>query len=147
MARIYTITQSVQTGSGSVGGAITNSGDGAIEFDFTIAPAAANQANFINIIQSDIKTCLLVFNATGSTGGSIGGHLTLKTNSSGSPQDTITLVDGVPIIYNSAPAFRGCSILRQRHRVLFHGRQHRLGWWSPFGALLTTAIKIVRFSC
>lgn len=104
MARIYTITQSVQTGSGSVGGAIQNSGDGAIEFDFTITPGATNQANFINIIQADIKTCILVFNATGSTGGTIGGHLTLKTNSSGSPQDTITLVDGVPIIYNSAPA-------------------------------------------
>ena len=103
MARIYTITQSVQTGSGVTGGSIQGSGDGVIEFDFTISAGATNQANFINIIQADIKSCILLFNATGSTGGSIGGHLTLKTNSSGSPQETITLVDGVSQIYNSAP--------------------------------------------
>ena len=96
----YTLANTINTPSGTLNASKVVSGDVNLEADFTVGAGATNTAETISIIQSTLVAVVLLFNATGATPASpIGGHLTLKTNSSGSPQETITLNDGVPLVY------------------------------------------------
>lgn len=60
----------------------------------SIAASATNQSFNFNVILANMKSCLIYAD----------GALTIKTNSAGSPQDTITLVAGQAIAWQTGDA-------------------------------------------
>lgn len=75
----------------------TLTGDENYEALFVIAAGAVNQQADVQLKTATMQSLLLLWTAAAAPGAT--STLTLKSNSSGSPQDTITLKTGVPIIY------------------------------------------------
>lgn len=91
MAIANRTTISWTDGGNSATGTITDTPDSETVINMDIA---ANQTDFLIDFTCDVsqmKTLILL---------STGGALTVKTNSSGAPAATISLVDGVPLIWH-----------------------------------------------
>jgi len=93
-----TFNQTVTSPVGTVAiPTVSAAGDEIYEAVLAIAPAASNAQKNISIVQATMQFLLLLFTANVAPGATK--QMTLKTNSSGSPQETITLTDGIPVVY------------------------------------------------
>lgn len=76
---------------------VTLTGDGDMELDIPVAAAASAVQKAFAVKVSTIQVSMLLF--TAATGPGATKTMTVKTNSSGSPQETITLTSGVINLY------------------------------------------------
>lgn len=105
MSKTHTITTSWSNGSTPLQGASVNTSDGEINRSLTGADAVpgstTNQAITIAFLLAGLKSIYLLSDQ----------DVAIKTNSSGSPQETINLKAGQPIIWAQglglAPLFAG----------------------------------------
>lgn len=96
----HTINQSYNSPTGTLSTAVVITGDENLESDFTISAGAVNQESDCSVVHSSMQSLFLQFNSTGNATGNI----TVKTNSSGTAQDTIVLTNNQPQIwYASGP--------------------------------------------
>ena len=87
------VSQSISFGhaGGSVplGDTVTLAGSLATEANFSVAGSASNAQQAIDFSQSNLRAIYIKTDQ----------DLTLKTNSTGSPQETVTLKAGVPFVW------------------------------------------------
>jgi len=92
MAFTHTIARTYNDGISNIGGLESVSNDTVISFDGSIAAPTTNGLISLAFTQANLKSlCLFCDRA-----------LTIKTNSSGSPQETITLVAGQALVWSLA---------------------------------------------
>lgn len=95
MNHTVAITYTSPTGTNPTTQILT--GDENYEALFAITAGAVNQQANVAIASSTLQSLLLLWTAAAAPGAT--STLTIKTNSTGSPQDTIVLKNGVPVIY------------------------------------------------
>jgi hypothetical protein len=90
----HKITSSVQSSSGSVSltGYDSEAGNSEIIFDQTFSASTVNQSITLALTAADLQAVFLV-----SPQG-----CTIKTNSTGSPNNTITLEPNIPVIWGAS---------------------------------------------
>ena len=88
----HNIIQSYQTASGSLTGQVAVTGDAELNSDVDLAAAASNVELDLAVTRLNIKSCALVCT----------GDCTVKTNSTGSPSETINLTANQPSIAKNA---------------------------------------------
>jgi hypothetical protein len=92
MAITYTVTKGLRTNNGSFG---TNTNSYSVEGEHVIeVPIPAASTNLLIAFTLDVSTVIAL-------GISASKALTIKTNSSSAPDDTITLADSESIIYGN----------------------------------------------
>lgn len=92
----YTFFNQTTTPGGVVGITEKITGDANLEQMITVAPGATAQTGPLSVVQANMVALAIIFTATGSVNGSVGGHCTLTTTGT---VDTIQVYDGVPIQY------------------------------------------------
>lgn len=88
---LHTLVQSLTTPSGQVSVSKQYSAAGSIEIDETVPATTTHMPLSLAIDVSQLKSLLISSDVA----------LTLKTNSSGSPTDTIAIKAGIPYIWNT----------------------------------------------
>jgi hypothetical protein len=83
----HNVIQTYQTAGGSITGTTVCTGDMEQNADVVLSAGASNVLLTYAFTRANAKSCVLYCS----------GDCTIKTNSSGSPQDTITLNPGIPI--------------------------------------------------
>lgn len=96
MALSHRTVISWSDGANAITGTITNTPGISIEVLETIPASSTNLLVNISIDNSTVQE--MIFLASG-------GNMTLKTNDSGSPVATISLVDGIPLFWNSTGGY------------------------------------------
>jgi hypothetical protein len=86
---LHSYNQSYITSGGQFSLQVAVTGNGEANNDTALSPGATNVQVVYTLVRSQIKSLCL----------SCTGDCTIKTNSSGSPADTITLVAGVPLFF------------------------------------------------
>lgn len=89
MSVSYLFTFGTSGGSTALADSVTETGNIAIDANFTVPVSTTNQAEAIAWNNTNLTAIYIKSNTT----------LTLKTNSSSSPQDTLTITGGVPFIW------------------------------------------------
>ncbi len=87
----HNVVQSYQTAAGSLTGNLAVIGDTELNADVTLAAAASNVELDVPFTLANVKSIALLCS----------GACTIKTNNTGSPQETITLTAGQPTICKS----------------------------------------------
>lgn len=87
----HNVVQSYQTAAGSLTGNLAVVGDTELNADVTLAALSTNVELDVPFTLANVKSIALLCSAA----------CTVKTNSSGSPQETITLVAAQPLICKS----------------------------------------------
>ena len=88
LSRCTHVIQSYQTAGGSLVGNLAVDGDTEINADVTLAASSTNVELDVAFTRASVKSLGIICSAA----------CTVKTNSSGAPQETITLVAGLPQI-------------------------------------------------
>lgn len=86
------------TSSGSVSGTITEVGANEVVIDDAVAASQTNLLRAVSFTQSLVQSIIMLAST----------DLTVKTNSSGSPTDTISLKAGIPLIWSKSSAYFTC---------------------------------------
>ena len=86
------------TSSGSVTGTITEVGSNDIVIDDTVAASQTNLLRTVSFTKSLIQSVIMLAST----------DLVVKTNSSGSPTDTINLKAGIPLIWSTSSGYFAC---------------------------------------
>ena len=89
MSVSYVITQSVREGNNTVSYAVTKTADGQASYSGSVVTATTNQEVSMAFTTTNV-VAIYLYSST---------DLTVKSNSSGSPDDTITLDGGVPLVW------------------------------------------------
>jgi len=84
------VTQSWQNASSAITNTKTQSSSSEQNIDMYLSPSASNQAADTDFSLASMKSLYVL---------ATGGNVTLKTNSATTPGDTITLVDGIPLVW------------------------------------------------
>lgn len=93
MAFTHRFTQTYNTDVGQIATATQSfTGDEENDFDGQVPANTTNQAATLQVIKANMVSVLIYSDQA----------LTIKTNSSSTPQDTIVLAAGVPVIWNSS---------------------------------------------
>lgn len=90
MAISHTLSFSVATSSGTVSQSQSVSSDGEINSDFSATGSATTEVNIV-FTTASLKSIFILSD----------GALTLKTNSSGAPDDTISIAASTPFVWTS----------------------------------------------
>ena len=89
MSKTHTITTSWSNGGAPIQGASINTNDGETNRSLAIPASTTNQAIIIAFLVANLQSCFMLSDQ----------DVTIKTNSSGSPQETISLKAGQPIMW------------------------------------------------
>lgn len=88
----HILTQAITIGGETVGGSVTYTVEGEQNVDVTVPAATTHKEVNIDLDVSELDTLVIYSDKT----------VTLKTNSSGSPDDTLTVTAATPIAWGSA---------------------------------------------
>lgn len=88
----HTIIQQVTAAGAIYSAASTVTDNQELDEDVTLAPAATNIEIDVVFTRASVKSLMIQ---------SLGGDLTIKTNSSGAPNDTVVMIAGQIIIWSS----------------------------------------------
>lgn len=87
----HTIVESYSTGGGALVGTLAVTGDTELNSDIVLAASSTNVEADIAFTLANVKSMALMCTA----------DATVKTNDSGSPQETISLSAGIPLVLQS----------------------------------------------
>lgn len=94
----YSVTDTTAPGAGALSRSafLGRQSDGNKQFEVTVPAGATNQAVAINFSHTNLKSVYLAV-----TDGAGAGTVTVKTNSSGSPDNTFTVKSNGPLVWNA----------------------------------------------
>lgn len=88
----HTLGTTYRTGSGTIASiSASYTGEGEVDLDTTVALSTTNKEFDIQFIKTDVISMIMFSDKA----------VTIKTNSSGSPSDTISLAAGMPLVWNT----------------------------------------------
>lgn len=92
----YVIPYQLITPGGTASVMKTLTGDTNLETVIAVAPGATAQTGPLAVVQANMVVLIILFKATGSINGSIGGYCAITTVGT---VDTINAYDGIPLIW------------------------------------------------
>lgn len=91
MSIIHTIARSWTNGSRSIPNSIPITGGSEVNWDATVATGVTNQSQTFAMTVANMQSLYILSNT----------NVTLKTNSTGSPANTINLLANVPLVWQT----------------------------------------------
>lgn len=96
MSVTHTLNEKASSSAGnSLGASWTELGNSEINLDIQLAASSTNVLATVAFTAANVQSCVLIADH----------NMTIKTNSSGSPADTINLVAGIPWVYSKSAGY------------------------------------------